>query len=98
MSLINIAELSKSFSEKYLQETSGIPWKEIRGLRNIAAHRYEILRPANIGLTIARMFLRLKTICWRIRWSKAIAKIQLHFGKFSFRRRVAGNSPTKGLS
>ena len=54
MTLINIAELSKSFSEEYLLETNSIPWKEIRGLRNIAAHQYEIIRPANIWLTITQ--------------------------------------------
>ena len=54
MTLINIAELSKSFSEDYLLTTSSIPWKEIRGLRNIAAHQYEIIRPANIWLTITQ--------------------------------------------
>ena len=54
MTLINIAELSKSFSEEYRLATSSIPWKEIRGLRNIAAHQYEIIRPANIWLTITQ--------------------------------------------
>lgn len=54
MTLINIAELSKSFSEEYLLATRNIPWKEIRGLRNIAAHRYEVIRPGNIWLTITQ--------------------------------------------
>ena len=53
MTLIN-SELSKSFSEEYRLATSSIPWKEIRGLRNIAAHQYEIIRPANIWLTITQ--------------------------------------------
>ena len=52
--MINIAELSKSFSEDYLLATSSIPWKEIRGLRNIAAHQYEIIRPSNIWLTVTQ--------------------------------------------
>ena len=51
MTLINIAELSKSFSEEYLLATNSIPWKEIRGF---AAHQYEIIRPANIWLTITQ--------------------------------------------
>ncbi|MEG1813103.1 MAG: HepT-like ribonuclease domain-containing protein [Clostridia bacterium] len=41
MSLINIGELSKSFSEAFLDETKQIPWRDIRGLRNLPAHHYE---------------------------------------------------------
>lgn len=40
MSLINIGELSKSFTENYLSTMPDIPWKAIRGFRNIAAHQY----------------------------------------------------------
>lgn len=40
MSLINIGELSKSFTESYLASMPQIPWKAIRGFRNIAAHQY----------------------------------------------------------
>ena len=40
MSLINIGELSKSFTDDYLKTMPQIPWKSIRGFRNIAAHQY----------------------------------------------------------
>ncbi len=40
MSLINIGELSKSFTDSYLASMPEIPWKAIRGFRNIAAHQY----------------------------------------------------------
>ena len=40
MSLINVGELSKSFTENYLAAMPEIPWKAIRGFRNIAAHQY----------------------------------------------------------
>ena len=43
MSLINIGELSKSFTDDYLAAMPGIPWKAIRGFRNIAAHQYGII-------------------------------------------------------
>ena len=39
MSLINIGELSKSFTDKYLEAMPEIPWKAIRGFRNITAHQ-----------------------------------------------------------
>ena len=43
MSLINIGELSKSFTDDYLSTKPQIPWKAIRGFRNIASHQYEII-------------------------------------------------------
>ena len=43
MSLINIGELSKAFTDDYLAALPGIPWKAIRGFRNIAAHQYGII-------------------------------------------------------
>lgn len=52
MSLINIGELSKALSDEYVEATSTIPWKAIRGLRNIAAHHYEAIRIPNIWLTV----------------------------------------------
>ncbi len=52
MSLINIGELSKSFTEDYLAATSQIPWKAIRGFRNIASHQYEIIDFDDVQKTI----------------------------------------------
>lgn len=52
MSMINIGELSKAFSEEYIERTRHIPWKAIRGMRNIAAHHYESIRIPNIWLTV----------------------------------------------
>lgn len=43
MSLINIGELSKSFTDDYIALMPQIPWKAIRGFRNIASHQYEII-------------------------------------------------------
>ena len=43
MSLINIGELTKAFSEDYLAAMPEIPWKSIRGFRNIAAHQYGVI-------------------------------------------------------
>ena len=43
MRLINIGELSKSFSDDYLAAMPQIPWKAIRGFRNIAAHQYGLI-------------------------------------------------------
>lgn len=40
MSIINIGELSKAYSETFRERHSCIPWKQIQAMRNIAAHQY----------------------------------------------------------
>ena len=52
MSLINIGELSKSFTANYLDSMPQIPWKSVRGFRNIAAHQYEIIDFLDVQKTI----------------------------------------------
>ena len=52
MSLINIGELSKAFSEDYLCAMPQIPWKSIRGFRNIAVHQYGIIDFDDVYKTI----------------------------------------------
>ena len=52
MSLINIGELSKAFTEDYLAAMSQIPWKAIRGFRNIASHQYDIIDFDDVQKTI----------------------------------------------
>ena len=41
MSLINIGELSKSFSDAFIDSHDKIPWKKVQAMRNVAAHKYE---------------------------------------------------------
>lgn len=60
MSLINIGELSKAFPEEYIESTREIPWKAIRGMRNIAAHHYESIRIPNVWLTVCEDIPALK--------------------------------------
>lgn len=60
ISLINIGELSKAFSEEYIESTREIPWKAIRGMRNIAAHHYESIRIPNVWLTVCEDIPALK--------------------------------------
>lgn len=43
MSLLNIGELSKDFTDEFLDATHWIPWQDIRSARNLAAHTYEAL-------------------------------------------------------
>jgi len=40
MSILNIGELTKQLPDDYRTEFSEIPWKQISGMRDIAAHGY----------------------------------------------------------
>ena len=62
MSLINIGELSKAFSEDYLASMPAIPWKAIRGFRNIAVHQYGIIDFADVYKTITEDIPNLKAV------------------------------------
>ena len=43
MTIINIGELTTVFPDNFRQAYSQIPWRKIKGLRNIIAHKYEIV-------------------------------------------------------
>ena len=43
MTIINIGELTTVFPENFKQAYPQIPWRKIKGLRNIVAHKYEII-------------------------------------------------------
>lgn len=40
LSILQIGELAGNLSDSYRSRTAEIPWKQIRGLRNIVAHSY----------------------------------------------------------
>ena len=61
MSLINIGELSKAFTDDYLATMPEIPWKAIRGFRNIAAHQYGIIDIDDVYKTVMEDIPSLKT-------------------------------------
>ena len=62
MSLINIGELSKAFTEDYIAAMPQIPWKAIRGFRNIAAHQYGIIVFDDVYKTVTEDIPRLKAV------------------------------------
>ena len=43
MSLINIGELSKSFTSSFTNANNKIPWNKVQAMRNVAAHKYEAI-------------------------------------------------------
>ena len=52
MTVINIGELVKNLSDDCRQATRTIPWKEIAGFRDIAAHKYQTLRMEDVYETV----------------------------------------------
>ena len=43
MTLINIGELVKNLTTEFRLEYTFVPWKEISGFRDVAAHKYKTL-------------------------------------------------------
>ena len=62
--LNEIADI-ESFSEAYIGATKEIPWKAIRGMRNIAAHHYEAIRIPNVWLTVQEDIPALRQVLLR---------------------------------
>jgi uncharacterized protein with HEPN domain len=52
MALLNTGELAKNLDESMRKKAPEIPWMEIIGLRNVAAHGYASLSMADIWKTI----------------------------------------------
>lgn len=52
MSIINIGELSKGYSDTFIEDHKTISWRQIQAMRNIAAHKYEIVNPTRVWDTI----------------------------------------------
>jgi len=61
MSLINIGELSKSFTDDFINSNTKIPWKKIQAMRNVAAHKYETVDMQIIWDTIQISIEELRT-------------------------------------
>ena len=50
MTLINIGELIKNLDFEFRQNHPNIPWKDMAGLRDVAAHGYFTLRMNDIWI------------------------------------------------
>lgn len=62
MSLVNLGELSKSFTQSYLDSMPEIPWKAIRGFRNIAVHQYGAIDFKDVYKTVIEDIPELKAV------------------------------------
>ena len=56
MTVINIGELVKNLSDQLRQTYRQVPWKEIAGFRNVAAHKYQTLRMDDVYETVMTDF------------------------------------------
>jgi len=61
MCLLQIGELSAHLSESFKEKHSSIPWRAIKGMRNIQAHDYENLDYDDAWTTITKDVPKLKT-------------------------------------
>ena len=50
MTLINIGELIKNLDFEFRQKHSNVPWKDMAGLRDVAAHGYFALKMNDIWI------------------------------------------------
>lgn len=53
MTLINIGELVKNLTPNLKDAHREIPWRAIAGMRDVTAHRYQILRMEGVYRTCA---------------------------------------------
>lgn len=60
MTVINIGELVKNLSDDCRRSNPQVPWKEIAGFRDVAAHKYQTLRMDDVYETVVVDFPTLK--------------------------------------
>ena len=56
MTVINIGELIKAMNMEVREQHKEIPWKNMAGFRDIAAHRYQTLNMEDVYITIKDEF------------------------------------------
>jgi uncharacterized protein with HEPN domain len=61
--LMQIGELSIKLSDDFKDEYSNIPWKAIRGMRNVVAHEYGNIDTVTVWETVGNDIEKLKRFC-----------------------------------
>ena len=74
--LLQIGELVKKLSDEFVQSHTTIPWKAIRGMRNVVAHEYGHIDIDTIWETSETGIIELRDFC--------AAQIRLQQGQNSF--------------
>lgn len=60
VSIIRVGELVKTLTSDFRQKNSQVPWRDITGFRDVAAHKYEIIDMEELYDTIQEDFPELK--------------------------------------
>jgi uncharacterized protein with HEPN domain len=63
MCILQIGELTTHLTSEFKQRFTGVPWKAIRGMRNIAAHHYGKFDVDILWETISTRVPELKEYC-----------------------------------
>lgn len=70
MSLLNIGELTKAFTDEFIDATPWMPWQDMRSVRNVAAHTYEALDMRDVWETyrvdLPQLRKEMDTAIWRL--------------------------------
>lgn len=62
MTVINIGELVKNLDGDFRARYRNVPWKDIAGFRDIAAHKYQTLRMEDVYSTVVYDFPELSSM------------------------------------
>ena len=60
MTVVNIGELVKNLDDGFRADHPEVPWKAIAGFRDVAAHKYQTLRMADVYATVKGDFPELR--------------------------------------
>jgi len=52
MTLINIGELVKNLTVEFKDQNPEIPWRNIAGMRDVTAHKYQTLKMGDVWTTV----------------------------------------------
>ncbi len=61
--LLQIGELVKKLSDEFIQAHTNIPWRAIRGMRNVVAHEYGNIDIETIWETSMAGIIELRNFC-----------------------------------
>lgn len=64
--IFQIGELSKSLSDEFINEYNGVPWKQIKGMRDIIVHGYQSISYERTYNTAKKDILDLYKYCKKI--------------------------------
>lgn len=56
MTVINVGELIKNLDMDFRAANPDVPWRDMAGFRDIAAHKYQTLRMEDVYVTVADEF------------------------------------------